>query len=58
MFEIFDRRDKGSIGIGEIRQTFNQFLDVPISDQDIMEFIEEADTDNDRHLDKKDFLKK
>ena len=58
MFQIFDRRDKGAIGLAEIRQTFNQFLDVSICDKDIMNFIGEADTDNDGHLDKKDFFNK
>jgi len=39
MFGLFDRKEKGLVGINEIRSVFNQYLDINISDNDILEFI-------------------
>lgn len=50
MFAMFDRKEKGLIGLAEIKQVFNQYLDIVISDKDIHEFIEEADLDKDGYL--------
>jgi Ca2+-binding EF-hand superfamily protein len=38
-------REKGSIGLHEIKTVFHQYLDFTISDQDIMEFISEIGSD-------------
>ena len=40
MFAMFDRKEKGLVGLAEIKQVFNQYLDIAISDNDILEFIE------------------
>jgi len=40
MFALFDRKEKGLVGINEIKSVFNQYLDINISDNDILEFIE------------------
>ena len=40
MFALFDRKERGLVGINEIKSVFNQYLDINISDNDIMEFIE------------------
>ena len=37
---------------------FNQYLDINITDSDIMEFIEEADVDKDGYLSKEEFFSK
>ena len=58
MFALFDRKEKGLIGLNEIKQVFNQYLDIVISDNDIMEFIEEADSDKDGFLNQQDFFAK
>lgn len=58
MFALFDRKEKGLIGLNQIKQVFNQYLDIVISDNDIMEFIEEADTDKDGYLNQQDFFAK
>lgn len=58
MFALFDKKEKGLIGVGEIRQVFNQYLDIVISDNDIMEFIEEADLDKDGYLNQQEFFSK
>lgn len=50
MFTLFDRKQKGLVGLAEIKQVFNQYLDIVISDNDILEFIEEADLDKDGYL--------
>jgi Ca2+-binding EF-hand superfamily protein len=50
MFNLFDKKERGLIGINEIKNVFNQYLDINISDADIMEFIEEADLDKDGYL--------
>ena len=58
IFSLFDRKEKGLIGIMEIKQVFNQYLDIVISDNDIVEFIEDADTDKDGYLNQQDFFTK
>lgn len=58
MFSLFDRKEKGLIGLNEIKQVFNQYLDIPISDNDILEFIEEADQDKDGYLNQQEFFSK
>lgn len=58
MFSLFDRKEKGLIGINEIKSVFNQYLDINISDNDILEFIEEADTDKDGFLNQQEFFAK
>ena len=58
MFALFDRKERGMIGINEIKQVFNQYLDIVISDNDIMQFIEEADSDKDGYLNQQDFFSK
>jgi hypothetical protein len=40
MFTLFDRKERGLVGINEIKNVFNQYLDINISDNDILEFIE------------------
>jgi Ca2+-binding EF-hand superfamily protein len=46
------------IGLPEIKQVFNQYLDIVISDNDILEFIEEADLDKDGFLNQQEFFLK
>ena len=58
MFTLFDRKEKGLIGLSEIKQVFNQYLDIVISDNDILEFIEEADQDKDGYLNQQEFFNK
>lgn len=36
MFALFDRKEKGLVGINEIKSVFNQYLDINISDNDIL----------------------
>lgn len=38
------------MGLNDIKSVFNQYLDINISDNDILEFIEEADNDKDGYL--------
>ena len=58
MFALFDRKERGLVGINEIKSVFNQYLDINISDNDIMEFIEEADLDKDGYLNQQEFFNK
>lgn len=58
MFALFDRKEKGLVGLNEIKNIFNQYLDIVISDADIMEFIDEADLDKDGFLNKEEFFTK
>ena len=43
LFTIFDRKSKGHITASDIRTVFNEYIDIPISDEDIAEFIKEMD---------------
>lgn len=36
MFTLFDRKERGLVGLGEIKHVFNQYLDINITDSDIM----------------------
>jgi Ca2+-binding EF-hand superfamily protein len=58
IYKIFDRKDKNSVALNEIRHVFHQFLDIQISDEDILEYIEECDLNNDGVLDKNEFCLK
>lgn len=58
MFALFDRKEKNLVGINEIKAVFNQYLDINISDNDILEFIEEADLDKDGFLNQQEFFAK
>lgn len=58
MFALFDRKEKGLVGLNEIKSVFNQYLDINISDNDILEFIEEADLDKDGFLNQQEFFTK
>ncbi|KRX01927.1 hypothetical protein PPERSA_05766 [Pseudocohnilembus persalinus] len=57
IFKLFDKKGKG-VGLNEIKQVFGQYLDIGISDTDILEFIEEADLDKDGLLSKEEFCSK
>ena len=70
MFKLFDKRyntiilllklsrEKGSIGLNEIKQTFQDFLDFTISDSDISEFIQQTTTTDDSAISFKDLATK
>lgn len=51
-------RGKNGVGLSDIKSLFGQYLDIVISDADIIEFIQESDTDHDGVLDKNDFCSK
>lgn len=46
------------VGLNDIKGVFNQYLDINISDNDILEFIEEADGDKDGYLNQNEFFGK
>ncbi|KAL4431889.1 hypothetical protein ABPG74_012701 [Tetrahymena malaccensis] len=58
IFKLFDRKGKNGVNLQDIKNLFGQYLDIVISDSDIIEFIQEADTDHDGILDKNDFCSK
>jgi Ca2+-binding EF-hand superfamily protein len=58
MFKVFDRKDKNLISLNEFKSVFHQFLDIHISDEDILEYIEECDLNNDGLIDKNEFCSK
>lgn len=58
LFTLFDRKQRGLVGLNDIKGVFNQYLDINISDNDILEFIEEADGDKDGYLNQNEFFGK
>ena len=58
LFTLFDRKERGLVGLNDIKSVFNQYLDINISDNDILEFIEEADGDKDGYLNQGEFFTK
>ncbi|EGR30461.1 hypothetical protein IMG5_131350 [Ichthyophthirius multifiliis] len=57
-FKLFDRKGRNGISLQDVKHLFGQYLDINISDNDIFEFLQEADTDGDQVLDKNDFYRK
>lgn len=47
IFAIFDKKNRNAVSGVDIRQVFDQYLDIKISDDDIAEFVQELDSDND-----------
>ncbi|EGR34906.1 hypothetical protein IMG5_001350 [Ichthyophthirius multifiliis] len=58
IFKLFDKRNKNIIGLPDIKYLFSQYLDINVNDSDIIEFIQEADLDQDGVLDKNEFCSK
>ena len=58
LFTLFDRKERSLVGLNDIKNVFNQYLDIHISDNDILEFIEEADGDKDGYLNQNEFFTK
>ncbi|CAK94881.1 unnamed protein product (macronuclear) [Paramecium tetraurelia] len=46
IYELFVRKDR-KVGLTEIKNVFAQYLDIQISDADILEFIQDASKDKD-----------
>ena len=42
-FKVFDKRDRNVIGPAEFKQVFADYLDHPVSDQDLTELMAECD---------------
>ena len=42
-FKVFDKRDRNVIGAAEFKQVFGDYLDHPVSDQDLAELMQECD---------------
>jgi len=47
IFAIFDKKNRNAVSSADIRQVFDEYLDLHISDEDINEFVAEMDADND-----------
>ena len=58
LFTLFDKKERGMVGLNDIKSVFNQYLDINISDNDILEFIQEADLDKDGYLNQAEFFTK
>lgn len=43
IFAIFDKKNRNAISNQDIRQVFDQYLDVYVSEEDIAEFVKEFD---------------
>lgn len=54
-FSLFDQKSKGIIKADDIKNVFNQFIDIEVTDQDIEEFLRDYDEDKDGGLSFKEF---
>ena len=41
-FKLFDKRDKGYINAGDLKQVLSNYLEFPVSEHDIQDFINEC----------------
>ena len=57
IFAIFDKKNRNAISGMDIRQVFDQYLDIQINDDDIAEFVQELDTDEDGLISYADLIK-
>ena len=46
-FKLFDKRDKNYITAADLKQVLSNFLEFPVSEQDIQDFITECGGDKD-----------
>lgn len=55
-FRLFDKKDKGTTTISEIRAVFKSKLDFPITDEDVNEMFQMAGIDISREISLNDFM--
>ena len=41
-FKLFDKRDRGFINAGDLKQVLSNYLEFPVSENDIQDFINEC----------------
>ncbi len=56
-FHLFDKRDKNFINAQEIKYVLSNQLEFPISDQDVVDFMEVVDPNNNGNVNFRDFMK-
>ena len=58
-FNMFDKRTKGYINAGDLKQVLSNYLEFPVSEKDIEDFITEAggNADGSGNVMKRDFEK-
>ena len=55
VFRVFDKNDNGFISFNELRRVLTN-LGEKLSDEEVVEMIEEADLDNDGHINYEEFV--
>ena len=55
VFRVFDKNDNGFISFNELRRVLRN-LGEKLSDEEVVEMIEEADLDNDGHINYEEFV--
>lgn len=56
-FRLFDKRDKNYITPNEIKQVLGNYLEFPVSEQDLQDFMEHCDPNSTGSVAYKDFQK-
>ena len=56
-FKVFDKKEKGSVSMAEIKTVLVDTLSQTITDDDVKEFMKEIDPNNNGVIYQKDFLK-
>ena len=58
-FKLFDKRDRNYINAGDLKQVLSNYLDFPVSEQDIADFINECggNADGSGNIQFRDFAK-
>ena len=57
-YKLFDKREKGNIGTHDVRSVVNQYINFSVSDAEIKEFIDLADSskNNRSQISQNDFI--
>uniref|UniRef100_A0A7S3U5H6 EF-hand domain-containing protein n=1 Tax=Strombidinopsis acuminata TaxID=141414 RepID=A0A7S3U5H6_9SPIT len=56
-FRLFDKKDRQTINAGDLKAVLADFLEFPVTDQDIQDFMAECDKNGTGHITLRDFQK-
>ena len=56
-FKLFDKRDRNQVNANEVKGVLSNYLEFPVSEQDIADFMKECDSNGQGSVHFRDFMK-